>query len=85
MKQAGTAPVAQELERTRRAWTIVYVPEPDGIGGGYKLAEIALPESVVESASVRTWPPELLSIVIAKLASRVHACLADPDNDGEVH
>lgn len=63
-----------------RAWTIVYVPFEDGPGGGYELREMHMTRSQVEAVTARQWAPELMAIVVSKLAGRVHAVVHDMDS-----
>lgn len=60
-----------------RVWGLVYVNFDDGPGGGFKLMEAVLPLSVIEAHTVRSWPPELLSVVMPRLAGRAQAFASD--------
>ncbi len=64
-------------ERTIRVWGLHYVNFEDGPGGGFVLREAVLPLSVIEEHTVRSWPPELLSVVMPRLAGRAQAFASD--------
>lgn len=63
-----------------RLWGMVYENFEDGPGGGFVLREVVLPIAAVEAATVRSWPPELLSVVIPRMAGRAQAFAADGDS-----
>lgn len=70
-------PLDETPEVRVRVWGLVYVNFDDGPGGGFKLMEAVLPLSVIEEHTVRSWPPELLSVVMPRLAGRAQAFASD--------
>lgn len=67
-------------EAGMRCWGFVYENFEDGPGGGFVLREIVVPLSLVELHTVRTWPAELLSVGLARMAGRASAFAADGES-----
>lgn len=67
-------------EHTIRVWGLHYVNFEDGPGGGFVLREAVLPLSVIEAHTVRSWPPELLSVVMPRLAGRAQSFASDGES-----
>lgn len=80
--RAGQAPHPDDPtpERTIRVWGLVYVNFEDGPGGGFQLHEAVLPLAMIGKYTVRTWPPELLSVVMPRLAGRAQTFAADGED-----
>lgn len=75
----GNEGKAAKREPMMRGWCV-----QQARGGGYRLAEVLIPASVVDQHSVWTHPPDMRGIVAAKIAQRLDTAEIPPSWPREV-
>lgn len=63
-------------EPRRRGWVIF-----QGAELGWTMREVELPESVIEAHLVRSWPAEIMAVVLSILERRISRILVERIDD----